>query len=80
MVFVSSKIVSFKIVESFFLDAYTNARALCETNYEKYPELRLQCINTVEEGVTAKMVYVPSHLFHISFELFKVQYCTKLAH
>ncbi|GAU94428.1 hypothetical protein RvY_06203 [Ramazzottius varieornatus] len=58
-------------IQAVIEDAYTNARALCETNYEKYPELRLQCINTVEEGVPAKMVYVPSHLFHISFELFK---------
>lgn len=50
-----------------------NARSLCETYYEKAPELRIQCINTVEEekGNSAKIVYVPSHLFHISFELFK---------
>lgn len=59
----------------FVVDAYVNARSLCETYYEKAPELEIQCINTVhgekESSKEAKIVYVPSHLFHISFELFK---------
>ncbi|XP_055351417.1 pyruvate dehydrogenase (acetyl-transferring) kinase, mitochondrial-like [Paramacrobiotus metropolitanus] len=54
-------------------DAYVNARSLCETYYTRAPELQIHCINTVdkERNSSAKIVYVPSHLYHITFELFK---------
>ncbi|OQV25879.1 [Pyruvate dehydrogenase (acetyl-transferring)] kinase isozyme 2, mitochondrial [Hypsibius exemplaris] len=52
-------------------DAFASARSLCENFYEQSPELKMTCINTVNREEPLKIVYVPSHLFHISFELFK---------
>ncbi|XP_049701296.2 pyruvate dehydrogenase (acetyl-transferring) kinase, mitochondrial [Helicoverpa armigera] len=51
-------------------DAYENARFLCDRYYLASPELQL-----LQEGVPSKqpipIVYVPSHLYHMLFELFK---------
>lgn len=65
-------------------DAYSNARFLCDQYYLASPELVLKYHNakdkatkTIKEaGVPADktpvtVVYVPSHLYHMLFELFK---------
>lgn len=52
-------------------DAYENARFICDQYYLASPELRLKEINDVEHGAPIRIVYVPSHLYHMLFELFK---------
>ncbi|KAF9420666.1 hypothetical protein HW555_003213 [Spodoptera exigua] len=51
-------------------DAYENARFLCDRYYLASPELQL-----LQDGVPSQgpmpIVYVPSHLYHMLFELFK---------
>ncbi|XP_049882766.1 pyruvate dehydrogenase (acetyl-transferring) kinase, mitochondrial isoform X2 [Pectinophora gossypiella] len=51
-------------------DAYENARFLCDRYYLASPELQL-----LQKGVPSErpllVVYVPSHLYHMLFELFK---------
>ncbi|XP_035295007.1 pyruvate dehydrogenase (acetyl-transferring) kinase isozyme 1, mitochondrial-like [Cricetulus griseus] len=42
-------------------DGYENARRLCDLHYVKSPEL----------GQTIQVVYAPSHLYYMVFELFK---------
>uniref|UniRef100_A0A3P8TX12 Protein-serine/threonine kinase n=1 Tax=Amphiprion percula TaxID=161767 RepID=A0A3P8TX12_AMPPE len=48
-------------------DAYENARNLCDRYYMNSPELILEEFN----GEPVTVVYVPSHLYHMVFELFK---------
>lgn len=51
-------------------DAYENARFLCDRYYLASPELEiLQCGVPSERPMS--VVYVPSHLYHMLFELFK---------
>ncbi|XP_069558670.1 pyruvate dehydrogenase (acetyl-transferring) kinase isozyme 1, mitochondrial isoform X2 [Brachyistius frenatus] len=52
-------------------DAYENARNLCDRYYMNSPELILEEFNVKEQGKPISMVYVPSHLYHMVFELFK---------
>uniref|UniRef100_A0A1A8U661 Protein-serine/threonine kinase n=1 Tax=Nothobranchius furzeri TaxID=105023 RepID=A0A1A8U661_NOTFU len=52
-------------------DAYENARNLCDRYYMNSPELILEEFNAKEEGKPVTVVYVPSHLYHMVFELFK---------
>lgn len=51
-------------------DAYENARFMCDRYYLASPELEL-----LQDGVQSNqpmpIVYVPSHLYHMLFELFK---------
>ncbi|CAG4963727.1 unnamed protein product [Colias eurytheme] len=51
-------------------DAYENARFLCDRYYLASPELEL-----LQNGVPSErpmpIIYVPSHLYHMLFELFK---------
>ncbi|XP_075988145.1 pyruvate dehydrogenase kinase [Anticarsia gemmatalis] len=51
-------------------DAYENARFLCDRYYLASPDLQL-----LQHGVPSErpmpIVYVPSHLYHMLFELFK---------
>ncbi|XP_038217652.1 pyruvate dehydrogenase (acetyl-transferring) kinase, mitochondrial [Zerene cesonia] len=51
-------------------DAYENARFLCDRYYLASPELEL-----LQNGVASErpmpIIYVPSHLYHMLFELFK---------
>lgn len=56
---------------SVVLDAYENARYLCDQYYLASPELKLTQHNGVEQGAPIRIVYVPSHLYHMLFELFK---------
>lgn len=51
-------------------DAYENARFLCDQHYAKSPEITYKTHN-IEEGIPISLVYVPSHLYYIAFELLK---------
>lgn len=53
------------------MDAYENARFLCDQYYMASPELKLKQQNGVEKDNAIRIVYVPSHLYHMLFELFK---------
>lgn len=53
------------------LDAYENARYLCDQYYLASPELKLSQHNGVDKDAPIRIVYVPSHLYHMLFELFK---------
>jgi len=52
-------------------DAYENARFLCDQYYLVSPELIVKEHNSVAKGEPIQIVYVPSHLYHMVFELFK---------
>lgn len=56
-------------VVSVIEDAYANARFLCDQYYLASPELLLRYHNVDKTPVS--VVYVPSHLYHMLFELFK---------
>uniref|UniRef100_A0A674G790 Protein-serine/threonine kinase n=1 Tax=Taeniopygia guttata TaxID=59729 RepID=A0A674G790_TAEGU len=53
-------------------DAYESAKLLCDQYYLTSPELKLTQVNGKAPGEPISIVYVPSHLFHMLFELFKV--------
>ncbi|XP_037007175.1 pyruvate dehydrogenase (acetyl-transferring) kinase isozyme 1, mitochondrial isoform X2 [Artibeus jamaicensis] len=53
-------------------DGYENARRLCDLYYINSPELQLEELNAKSPGQPIQVVYVPSHLYHMVFELFKV--------
>ncbi|XP_076679032.1 pyruvate dehydrogenase kinase isoform X2 [Andrena cerasifolii] len=52
-------------------DAYEKARLLCDQYYLASPELIVTQHNVHERCSQIRIVYVPSHLFHMLFELFK---------
>lgn len=52
-------------------DAYANARFLCEQYYLLAPDLNIESHNPYEKTENIQLVYVPSHLYHMLFELFK---------
>ncbi|XP_037815743.1 pyruvate dehydrogenase (acetyl-transferring) kinase, mitochondrial isoform X1 [Lucilia sericata] len=53
-------------------DAYENARFLCDQYYLTSPELEIVEHDQVSgEPLPIRTVYVPSHLYHMLFELFK---------
>ncbi|CAG0896522.1 unnamed protein product [Cyprideis torosa] len=54
-------------------DAYENARFLCDQYYLTSPELMVKTHNSTckEKKTLVTLVYVPSHLYHMLFELFK---------
>jgi pyruvate dehydrogenase kinase 2/3/4 len=52
-------------------DAYDNAKFLCDQYYLSSPKAEYETKNTVEDGKKIEVVYVPSHLYHIAFELYK---------
>ncbi|KAM7343679.1 pyruvate dehydrogenase kinase isoform 1-T1 [Cochliomyia hominivorax] len=53
-------------------DAYENARFLCDQYYLTSPELEIVEHDQVSgESLPIRTVYVPSHLYHMLFELFK---------
>lgn len=53
------------------MDAYENARYLCDQYYLASPALKLTQHNGVDGNAPIRIVYVPSHLYHMLFELFK---------
>ncbi|NWI51038.1 PDK4 kinase, partial [Calyptomena viridis] len=52
-------------------DAYESSKLLCDQYYLTSPELKLTQVNGKAPGQPINIVYVPSHLFHMLFELFK---------
>ncbi|XP_057217143.1 pyruvate dehydrogenase kinase, isozyme 3b isoform X3 [Triplophysa rosa] len=52
-------------------DAYETAKMLCEQYYMMAPELNIKENNSKTPQKPIQVVYVPSHLFHMLFELFK---------
>lgn len=52
-------------------DAYNNAKFLCDQYYLCSPDIEFVSVNTVEKNKPIELVYVPSHLYHMAFELYK---------
>uniref|UniRef100_A0A673KRL9 Protein-serine/threonine kinase n=1 Tax=Sinocyclocheilus rhinocerous TaxID=307959 RepID=A0A673KRL9_9TELE len=52
-------------------DAYETAKMLSEQYYMTAPELKIGELNSKAPKKPIQVVYVPSHLFHMLFELFK---------
>lgn len=52
-------------------DAFENARFLCDRYYLASPSLELECWNSVKKDNQVCITAIPSHLYHICFELFK---------
>ncbi|KAK2536364.1 Pdk4 [Columba guinea] len=52
-------------------DAFESSKLLCDQYYLTSPELKLTQVNGKHPGEPISIVYVPSHLFHMLFELFK---------
>ncbi|KAL7991631.1 hypothetical protein Chor_015887 [Crotalus horridus] len=52
-------------------DGYENAKSLCDLYYMSCPELILEEKNVKSPGQPMQVVYVPSHLYYMVFELFK---------
>ncbi|KAG7501245.1 pyruvate dehydrogenase kinase, isozyme 4 isoform X1 [Solea senegalensis] len=52
-------------------DAYETSKMLCEQYYLTSPEMEIREINGKNPGQPLHIVYVPSHLYHMLFELFK---------
>ena len=44
---------------------------MCDQYYLCSPDLRIETINVVDKNDKIELVYVPSHLYHIAFELYK---------
>ena len=53
-------------------DVYETAKMLCELYYLVAPELEVEEFSAKAPNKSNQVVYVPSHLFHMLFELFKV--------
>ncbi|CAL8304842.1 unnamed protein product [Lota lota] len=52
-------------------DAFQSAKMLCEQYYLSSPDLFMQEINSNDKNRSVNIEYVPSHLYHMLFELFK---------
>ncbi|XP_006636231.1 pyruvate dehydrogenase kinase, isozyme 4 isoform X1 [Lepisosteus oculatus] len=52
-------------------DAYESSKMLCDQYYLTSPEVEIKQVNAKAPGQALRMVYVPSHLYHMLFELFK---------
>ncbi|CAB1424241.1 unnamed protein product [Pleuronectes platessa] len=52
-------------------DAYESAKLLCEQYYLGSPELELRQMNANSLREPIQISYIPSHLYHMVFELFK---------
>uniref|UniRef100_A0A8D0L8H7 Protein-serine/threonine kinase n=1 Tax=Sphenodon punctatus TaxID=8508 RepID=A0A8D0L8H7_SPHPU len=52
-------------------DAFQSSQMLCDKYYLASPELKLIQVNGKGPGQPIHIVYVPSHLFHMLFEIFK---------
>lgn len=59
-------------VEAVINEAYDNASFLCDRYYLSSPGLKIETRNVDDkEELPITVAYVPSHLYHIMFELFK---------
>ncbi|XP_066529996.1 pyruvate dehydrogenase kinase, isozyme 4 [Hoplias malabaricus] len=52
-------------------DAYESSKMLCDQYYLTSPEVEIKQVNSKEPSEPINIVYVPSHLYHMLFELFK---------
>ncbi|KAM6399369.1 pyruvate dehydrogenase kinase, isozyme 2 [Rhynochetos jubatus] len=52
-------------------DAYNMAKLLCDKYYMSSPDLEIEEVNASNSQQPISIVYVPSHLYHMLFELFK---------
>ncbi|XP_009071855.1 PREDICTED: [Pyruvate dehydrogenase (acetyl-transferring)] kinase isozyme 2, mitochondrial, partial [Acanthisitta chloris] len=52
-------------------DAYNMAKLLCDKYYMSSPDLEIEEVNANNSQQPISIVYVPSHLYHMLFELFK---------
>lgn len=52
-------------------DAFENAQFLCDQYYLASPNITIEEHNVMEKNLPIQFVYVPSHLYHMLFELFK---------
>ncbi|KAG7275200.1 hypothetical protein CRUP_012988 [Coryphaenoides rupestris] len=52
-------------------DAYETAKMLCEQYYLTSPDMQISQVNSKNPDQPLHIVYVPSHLYHMLFELFK---------
>eukprot|EP00088_Acartia_fossae_P012458 TRINITY_DN16423_c0_g1_i2.p1 TRINITY_DN16423_c0_g1~~TRINITY_DN16423_c0_g1_i2.p1 ORF type:complete len:452 (-),score=78.00 TRINITY_DN16423_c0_g1_i2:1181-2536(-) len=56
-------------------EAYSAASLLCDNEYFDHPELKSRAVDTTDENAETQgrvtAVYVPAHLHHILFEVFK---------
>ena len=52
--------------------AYSDAAQLCDSEYLAHPNIRITAVDTTNNNHQVNCVYVPSHLHHIFFEIFKV--------
>uniref|UniRef100_UPI00358F0294 pyruvate dehydrogenase (acetyl-transferring) kinase isozyme 2, mitochondrial-like isoform X1 n=1 Tax=Myxine glutinosa TaxID=7769 RepID=UPI00358F0294 len=65
-------------------DAYENSKLLCDQFYSGCPGLEISTHNSQDKDEPFRVVYIPSHLHHMLFELFKnamratVEHHTKL--
>ncbi|KAH9413856.1 pyruvate dehydrogenase kinase isoform X1 [Dermatophagoides pteronyssinus] len=58
-------------VKAIAYDAYDNARFLCDQYYLTSPGIDIETINGQDPNGPVSIVYTPSHLYHILFELYK---------
>lgn len=58
-------------VVSVLKDAFMNAKFLCDQYYLCSPDIELITKNSIEPDMPIELVYVPGHLYHIAFELYK---------
>ena len=54
-------------------EAYSDAAQLCDTEYLAHPNISITAVDTTNNNHKVNCVYVPSHLHHIFFEIFKVK-------
>lgn len=54
------------------MDAFENARFLCDRYYLTSPAIELECYSSLKPKNCISVVAIPSHLYHITFEIFKV--------
>ncbi|XP_010583969.1 PREDICTED: pyruvate dehydrogenase kinase, isozyme 2 [Haliaeetus leucocephalus] len=52
-------------------NAYNMAKLLCDKYYMSSPDLEIEEVNASNSQQPISIVYVPSHLYHMLFELFK---------
>ncbi|XP_041933542.1 pyruvate dehydrogenase kinase, isozyme 4 [Alosa sapidissima] len=52
-------------------DAFETSKMLCEQYYLTSPEMEIKQVNSKDPDSPLHIVYVPSHLYHMLFELFK---------
>jgi len=52
-------------------DAYEAAAVLCDGEYFNHPELKATAKDTTNDSEKVTSIYVPAHLHHIMFEIFK---------